>query len=96
MNSQQLKELIDYVMKNNSWKECSYLMEGRQQPKYVDVELKFCLDTRDGIVWRVGFREWSKNITYFDVETEEDLQVVYEWLDKVDNRWLERSNNENI
>lgn len=33
MTSKDLKDLIDYVMENNSWKECSSL-DGRKMPKY--------------------------------------------------------------
>ena len=31
-----LKELLDYIMKNNSWKEMSYYNCNRKQPKYLD------------------------------------------------------------
>lgn len=86
MTSQDLKDLIDYVMGNNSWKECSYLFHRRKQPKYLDFELKFTLDTRDGIIFHIKFR-YSREDKSFWVENKEDLKKVYEWLDEVDNNY---------
>lgn len=82
MNSQDLKDLIDYVMENNSWKECSYLYKRRKQPKYLDFKLSFTLDTRDGIIFYLKFRHSGKDKS-FRVENKKDLAKVYEWLDKV-------------
>ena len=45
MTIDDLKELLDYIMKNNSWKEFSYLYHERKQPKYIDVKVWFTLDT---------------------------------------------------
>lgn len=82
MNSQDLKDLIDYVMKNNSWKEMSYLNCRRKQPKYLDFKLWFTLDTRDGIVFYLKTRSSGKDKS-FRVENKKDLEKVYEWLDEV-------------
>ena len=84
MNSQDLKNLIDYVMKNNSWKECSFFYEGRKQPKYLDFKLWFTLDTRDGIIFYLKTRHSGKEKS-FRVENQNDLKKVYKWLDEVRN-----------
>lgn len=83
MTSQDLKELIDYVMKNNSWKEFSYMYKGRKQPKYLDFRLWFTLDTRDGIIFYLKFRHSGKDRS-FRVEDKQDLQKVYNWLDELE------------
>lgn len=82
MNSQDLKDLIDYVMENNSWEECSYLFHKRKQPKYLDFELKFTLDTRDGIIFHIKFRHSGEDKSFW-VENKDDLKEVYKWLDEV-------------
>jgi hypothetical protein len=81
MNSQDLKDLIDYVMKNNSWKEMSYYNCHRKQPKYLDFRLWFTLDTRDGIIFYLKTRHSGKDKS-FRVENKKDLEKVYEWLEK--------------
>jgi hypothetical protein len=78
MNSQDLKNLIDYIMENNSQKEASFITRGRRQYKYVD----FRLDTRDGSIFSVIFRNGKDDNIQFEVLTEEDLQKIYDWLDK--------------
>lgn len=82
MTSKELKDLIDYVMKNNSWKEYSYFFHKRKQPKYLDFELKFTLDTRDGIIFSITSRHSGEDKSFW-VENKEDLKKVYEWLDEV-------------
>ena len=49
MNSQDLKNLIDYVMTNNSWKNLS-ATENRKMPKYLDFQVFFTLDRREDII----------------------------------------------
>lgn len=82
MTSQDLKDLIDYVMKNNSWKECSYLFHKRKQPKYLDFKLEFTLDTRDGIIFSIKFRHSGEDKSFW-VENKEDLKEIYKWLDEI-------------
>lgn len=79
MNSQNLKNLIDYIMENNSQKEASYILRGRRQYKYVD----FRLDTRDGNIYSVIFKNGGNtDAVKFDIETERDLEKLYAWLDE--------------
>lgn len=83
MNSQDLKDLIDYVMENNSWKEYSALMKNRKMPKYLDFKLWFTLDTRDGIIFYIKTRQSGKDKS-FRIENKKDLEDFYKWLDKED------------
>ncbi len=82
MNSQDLKNLIDYVMTNNSWKNLS-ATENRKMPKYLDFQVFFTLDTRDGIVFSLTTRQSGKDNS-FRIETKKDLEQFYNWLDKKD------------
>lgn len=82
MTTTDLKELLDYIMKNNSWKEMSYYNCNRKQPKYLDFKVWFALDTRDGIVFYFKTRHSGKDKS-FRVENKHDLEKVYEWLNEV-------------
>lgn len=82
MTINELKELLEYIMKNNSWKEMSYYNCGRKQPKYLDIKVWFTLDTRDGIVFYLKTRNAGKDKS-FRVEGKKDLQKVYDWLNQV-------------
>jgi hypothetical protein len=82
MTSQDLKDLIDYVMENNSWEKCSAL-DGRKMPKYLDFRLWFTLDTRDGIIFYLKTRHSGKDKS-FRIENKKDLEDFYSWLDKED------------
>lgn len=82
MTSQDLKDLIDYVMENNSWKQCSALND-RKMPKYLDFKLWFTLDTRDGIIFYLKTRQSGKDKS-FRIEDKKDLEKFYQWLDKED------------
>lgn len=83
MNSQDLKDLIDYIMEHNSWKNCSAFMENRKMPKYLDFKLWFTLDTRDGIIFYLKTRQSGKDKS-FRIETKEDLKKLCKWLEKRD------------
>lgn len=82
MTSQDIKDLIDYVMKNNSWKEVSCLNH-RKMPKYLDFKLWFTLDTRDGIIFYLKTRQSGKDKS-FRIETKKDIENFYKWLDLED------------
>lgn len=82
MTTDDLKELLDYIMQNNSWKEMNYYNCRRKQPKYLDFKLQFTLDTRDGIIFSITFRHSGEDKSFW-VENKEDLKKVYEWLDEV-------------
>ena len=84
MTTSDLKELLDYIMQNNSWKEMSYYNRKRKQPKYLDFKVWFTLDTRDGIIFYFKTRS-SRQDRSFRVENKKDLEKVYKWLDKVRN-----------
>ena len=51
MTINDLKELLEYIMTNNSWKEMNYYNCRINQTKYLDVKVWFTLDTRDGIIF---------------------------------------------
>lgn len=86
MNSQQVKEFLDYLQKNNSWEAMIHgqLTEiKRRVVKYVRMNI----DTRDGIMFSITItfdniignkgREES-----FRIENEEDLKRLYSWLEE--------------
>ena len=86
MNSQQVKEFLDYLQKNNSWEAMihSQLTEiKRRVVKYVRMNI----DTRDGIMFSITItfdniigskgREES-----FRIENEKDLKDLYNWLEE--------------
>lgn len=52
-------------------------------PKYLDFRLWFTLDTRDGIIFYLKTRHSGKDKS-FRIETKEDLNKFYKWLDKRD------------
>lgn len=83
MTIEQLSKLLESIMKNNSWKQCSSLFTGKRQPKYIDTTVEFTMDTRDGIIFNISFRESRKDIKTFRVESEKDLKEVYKYLDEV-------------
>lgn len=83
MTIDQLSDLLKSIMRNNSWKQCSSLFTGKRQPKYIDTTIEFTMDTRDGMIFHISFRESRKDIKTFRVENENDLKEVYEYLDEV-------------
>ena len=78
MNSQDLKNLIDYIMDNNSQKEASFITKGGKQYKYVN----FSLDTRDGKIFEVKFINPKKEVETFGTESPYHLDSLYKWLDE--------------
>lgn len=82
INSQDLKNLIDCLMTNNSCKNLS-AMENRKMPKYFDFQVLFTLDTKDGIVFTLLTRPNGKGISFL-IEMKEDLEKFYNWLDNQD------------
>ena len=86
MNSQQVKEFLDYLQKNNSWEA---MIQGqlteikRRVVKYVRMNI----DTRDGIMFSITIT--FDNIMgnkgkeeSFRIENEEDLKGLYNWLEE--------------
>ena len=55
-------------------------------PKYLDFKLWFTLDTRDGIIFYLKTRQSGKDKS-FRIETKDDLDKFYKWLDKKDIEW---------
>ena len=81
----KILELLDYIAKNNGWKNhidrmCDSTRDKTKEFrhellfKYVDITF----DTRDNQIFVINFRESKKK---FFINNEEDLQKVYEWLD---------------
>lgn len=86
MNSKDLKDFIDYIMKNNSWKAFSHLLRDRKQYKYIDLRL----DTRDGKIFYISFEDYSENKQEFRIENKKDLKKLYKWLDNKQVSIVER------
>lgn len=86
MNSQQVKEFLDYLQKNNSWEA---MIQGqlteikRRVVKYVRMNI----DTRDGIMFSITITFDNiignkGNEESFRIENEEDLKRLYSWLEE--------------
>lgn len=77
MTPKQYCQLLDYIMKNNSWANMMDVYDrGRAAYKYITSSF----DTRDGTIWRVAFSE-GKGEKAFRVETPEEIKAVYDFLD---------------
>lgn len=86
MNSQQVKEFLDYLQKNNSWE---VMIHGRltKVKKKIIKYVRMNIDTRDGIMFSITItfdniigskgREES-----FRIENEKDLKELYNWLEE--------------
>lgn len=77
MTPEQYCELLQYIMRNNSWANMLDVTErNRRFYKYVTCSF----DTRDGTIWRVAFSEGKGEIA-FRAETLEEIRAVYDFLD---------------
>lgn len=86
MNSQQVKEFLDYLQKNNSWEA---MIQGQltKVKKKIVKYVRMNIDTRDGIMFSITItfdniignkgREES-----FRIENEKDLKDLYNWLEE--------------
>lgn len=81
MNIEALSKLLNYINDNNGWGDKIYEnrhVKHRHCFKYVDVSF----DTRDGCVWKITLRNGTDvEKKTFRVESEEDLNKVYAYLD---------------
>ena len=73
-------KLLEYIQQNNYWGINMYKCISRKRKcvKYVGSTF----DSRDGKVYSVRFNLGCGEWTDFRVETDEDLQKVYTWLDE--------------
>ena len=88
MNSQQVKEFLDYLQKNNSWEAMIHgqLTKVKVKKKIIKY-VRMNIDTRDGIMFSITItfdniigskgREES-----FRIENEKDLKDLYNWLEE--------------
>lgn len=84
MTPKKLVELLEYIMENNSWQNLyKSAKKKRRCFKYID----FSFDTRDGYIWQIRFREDAmfnmKEDKVFRIESDEDIEAVYAYLDEV-------------
>lgn len=86
MNSQQVKEFLDYIQANNSW-ECMIKGQLCGVKKRIIKYIRMNIDTRDGIMFSITIT--FDNIINnkgkeesFRIENEEDLKKLYEWLEE--------------
>ena len=77
MTPEQYCELLQYIMKNNSWANMLDVTE-RNRMFYKYVTCSF--DTRDGTIWRIAFFD-GNGVVAFRVETLEEIRAVYDFLD---------------
>lgn len=82
MNSQELKDLLDYIQKNNSWE---YMSEAFDKDRYVFKYIDICYDTREGTtakehhVWSITLRQSNNEFITFQ---EDEIKEIYKFLDK--------------
>ena len=82
----QVKELMDYIQKNNSWANMYECHEnGRKTPKYYSMSMRMNADTRDGTVWSITFYSHDKDVTFRTGEGYNLLEKVYEFLDETNS-----------
>ena len=77
MNIKEFNDLYQYMMDNHSWKSC--LTHRRFRFKYMN----FDVDSRNGSIWRVAFREchnYDRN----------------KWDDNKGELWFRESNNKSL
>lgn len=81
MTPKELQQLLEYINENNSWGDKMYdtiCIRHRIAVKYVRV----CMDTRDGKVWSVELDCGGGTCKIFRVESPQDVDAIYEWLDR--------------
>ena len=78
MSPEQLAELLNYVYKNNQFGNIDMFERNRRSLKYTDI----CFDSRDGKAWRLDFRGGEEQEKIFRVENEDDISLIYQWLDE--------------
>lgn len=78
MTPKQLFKLLKYIMENNSWNKLMETHErNRRAIKYTD----FSFDSRDGKVWQVTLRDGCGERKVFRVDSQSDIDEMYNWLD---------------
>ena len=78
MTPEQLLNLLNYIMENNSWNKLGeVVLRNRNAIKYID----FTLDSRDGRVFSVRFRQGGCD-KQFTINCKSDIEHIYEWLDR--------------
>ena len=81
MTPKELQQLLEYINENNSWGDKMYdtiCIRHRVAVKYVRV----CMDTRDSKVWSVELDCGGGTRKLFRVESSQDIDAIYEWLDR--------------
>ena len=81
MTPKELQQLLEYINENNSWGDKMYdtiCIRHRIAVKYV----RTCMDTRDGKVWSVELDCGGGTRKLFRVESSQDIDAIYEWLDR--------------
>jgi len=76
MSGEQLQELLTLV------KEKYSQLPRNQEHLYIKY-IMFYYDTRDNDIYKIAFRPWfQSDMVYVETVTEEDIRLMYEWLNK--------------
>lgn len=81
MSPEEFCKLLSYIKENNSWGEKFYetvVIRRRRAVKYVDA----VFDSRDGRIFNINLRQGGGSNTSFRIDSKEDLEKVYSWLDE--------------
>ena len=85
MNSQELKDLLDYIQKNNSWE---HMAEAFDRDRYVFKYIDICYDTREGTstksypVWSITLRQSRNECITFQEDELKDIISEFGTLQK--------------
>ena len=84
LNQDEVKELIEYIQKNNSWENLTDCIKRKRKiPKYY----KLFYDTRFGDAWAIEFYQVTgldhKEVVFIRTEQGKNLkEEIYKWLDE--------------
>lgn len=88
LNSEEVKELIEYIDKNHSWKNMYDIYKKNPKQKIIKY-YSMTVDTRDGTVWQITFYNLINNGNTDEItfRTERGYKLkdkVYKWLNSND------------
>jgi hypothetical protein len=85
LTPQELKDLLEYIQKNNSWDNMYEIISAHPKRKIIKY-VRFSVDTRQGDIWCITFDNLigaKENESTFRTEKDYNLKdKIYEWLNE--------------